>query len=68
MQKDANKQASHIRQEYERISNEIKMKYTHKMLLLRKEMDNKRKKVIDQIEKKKNDHIKWLTNLHDEKY
>ena len=41
--KDKNKQATLIRAEYERIANEISLKYKHKMLLLREEMERKRK-------------------------
>ena len=43
-----------IRKEYERISNEIQMKYKDKMKLLRKEMDEKRKIECSKIEYKKN--------------
>ena len=43
-----------IRKEYERISNEIQMKYKDKMKLLRKEMDEKRKIECSKIEAKKN--------------
>ncbi len=52
--KDKNKQATKIRAEYERIANEIQLKYKHKMLLLREEMERKRKAQIQQIESKKN--------------
>ncbi len=68
LQKDNNKEASSIRQEYERVSNEIKMKYSHKMLLLRKEMEDKRKSIILAIENKKNRAIKELTQGHEKKY
>jgi hypothetical protein len=44
--KDKNKQATKIRAEYERIANEIQLKYKHKMLLLREEMERKRKAMI----------------------
>ena len=46
-----------IRKEYERISNEIQMKYKDKMKLLRKEMDEKRKIECSKIEAKKNEAI-----------
>lgn len=38
------------------------------MDLLRKEMEDKRKKIISQIENKKNLAIKELTNKHAKKY
>lgn len=68
LDKDSNKKASAIRQEYERIANEIKMKYTHKMLLLRKEMEDKRKLTIATIEETKNRKIKALTEDHAKRY
>ena len=68
LKKTNNKKATAIRQEHERISNEIKMKYTHKMLLLRKEMEDKRKALILQIELKKNKAIKDLIEKHDQNY
>lgn len=46
--------ATKIRQEYERETAEIKLRYNHRMDLLRKEMEDKRKKIISQIENKKN--------------
>ncbi|CDW78359.1 growth-arrest-specific protein 8 [Stylonychia lemnae] len=66
--KDKNKQATKIRAEYERIANEIQLKYKHKMLLLREEMERKRKAMIQQIENKKNQAIKDLTQKHAKKY
>ena len=44
------------------------MKYKHKMLLLREEMERKRKALILQIENKKNAAIKELTGKHAKKY
>ncbi len=41
LQKDNNKQQSAIRAEYERLANEIKLKYTNMMLNLRKKMEEK---------------------------
>lgn len=38
--------ATKIRQEYERETAEIKLRYNHRMDLLRKEMEDKRKKII----------------------
>ena len=52
--KEKNKEGTRIRAEYERIVNEIQLKYKHKMLLLREEMERKRKQMIQQIENKKN--------------
>lgn len=68
LKKANNKKATSIRHEHTRITNEIKMKYTHKMLLLRKEMEDKRKAMIMQIEAKKNKAIKDLIDRHDKKY
>jgi hypothetical protein len=44
------------------------MKYTHKMMLLRREMEEKRKRIILQIETKKNKAIQDLTLSHETKY
>jgi hypothetical protein len=44
--KDFNKRATQMRAEFERISNEISLKYKHKMLLMREEMERKRKLLI----------------------
>ena len=66
--KDFNKRATQMRAEFERISNEISLKYKHKMLLMREEMERKRKLLIAQIEQKKNQAIKDLTGKHARKY
>ena len=66
--KDFNKRATQMRSEFERISNEISLKYKHKMLLMREEMEKKRKLLIAQIEQKKNQAIKDLTAKHARKY
>ena len=68
LKKANNKKATAIRHEHTRITNEIKMKYTHKMLLLRKEMEDKRKAMTLQIEAKKNKAIKDLIDRHEKKY
>lgn len=68
LRKQNNAQATAIRHEHERIANEIKMKFNHKMMNLRKEMEEKRKKIITQIEDKKNARIKELTIQHAGKY
>lgn len=68
LKKANNKKTTAIRQEHERIANEIKMKYTHKMLLLRKEMEDKRKAMILQIEAKKDKAIDDLIKRHDQNY
>lgn len=52
--KDFNKRATKMRGEYERIAGEISLKFKHKMLLLREEMERKRKSLILAIETKKN--------------
>jgi growth arrest-specific protein 8 len=44
--KDFNKRATQMRSEFERIANEISLKFKHKMLLLREEMERKRKALI----------------------
>ena len=66
--KDYNKRATQMRSEFERIANEISLKFKHKMLLLREEMERKRKALILQIETKKNQAIKDLTGKHQKKY
>ena len=63
----SNKQTE-IRKEYERISNEIQVKYKHKMARLRKEMDEKRKIECRKIEAKKNEAIAQLKTKHEKKY
>lgn len=68
LEKAKNKKATAIRQEHERIANEIKMKYTHKMLLLRKDMEDKRKALISQIEEKKKKAIEDLIKKHKNNY
>jgi hypothetical protein len=57
-----------MRSEFERIGNEISTKFKHKMLLLREEMDKRRKDEILRIEVKKNIAIKELTGKHEQKY
>ena len=57
-----------LRGEFERIGNEISTKYKHKMLLLREDMEKKRKAAILMIEAKKNQAIRDLTNKHAKKY
>ena len=57
-----------MRSEYERIGNEISTKFKHKMLLLREDMEKKRKQAIQQIEAKKNLAIRDLTSKHARKY
>ena len=44
--RDSNKRATKLRGEYERIGNEISTKFKHKMLLLREDMERKRKAAI----------------------
>lgn len=44
------------------------MSFKHKMLLLRNDMENKRKEEIRRIEAKKNHAIKELTMKHSKKY
>ena len=57
-----------MRSEFERIGNEISTKFKHKMLLLREDMEKKRKAAIQMIELKKNQAIKELTGKHEQKY
>ena len=66
--RDSNKRATKMRSEFERIGNEISTKFKHKMLLLREEMDKRRKDEILRIEVKKNIAIKELTGKHEQKY
>ena len=66
--RDKNKKQTQLRNDFERISNEIHQKYKHKMELLRKEMDDKRKLSIKMIQEKKDLAIKELTGKHAKKY
>jgi len=66
--RDSNKRATQMRSEFERIGNEISTKFKHKMLLLREDMEKKRKAAIQMIETKKNLAIKDLTAKHARKY
>jgi len=68
LSKDYNKRATQMRNEFERIANEISLKFKHKMLLLREDMEQKRKDLILQIETRKNLAIKNLTAKHQKKY
>ena len=56
------------RHEHERVANEIQLQYKHKMLLLRQEMDARRKKEIERIEDKKNKAIEDLVKMIEKKY
>jgi hypothetical protein len=51
--KEKNTAQTKLRQDFERISNEIHLKFKHKMLNLRQEMENKRKDEIKKIQEKK---------------
>jgi len=66
--KEKNKEMTRLRQDFERISNEIHLKFKNKMLNLRQEMENKRKNEIKMIQEKKDQAIKELTAKHDQKY
>ena len=66
--RDSNKRATQMRSEFERIGNEISTKFKHKMLLLREDMEKKRKAAIQMIETKKNLAIRELTAKHARKY
>lgn len=57
-----------VRKEFERISNEIQVKFKNKMTRLRKEMDEKRKIECRKIEDKKNISISDLKAKHEKKY
>ena len=57
-----------MRKEYERICNEIQLKYKNKMNLLRENMEIKRKDAISKIEAKKNLAIAKLVEKHELKY
>lgn len=56
------------RHEHERVANEIQLQFKHKMLLLRQEMDARRKKEIERIEDKKNKAIEDLVKMIEKKY
>ena len=60
MQKDYDRRLTTLRQEYERIANEISAKYQHKMKLLRTEMEDKRKHMTDDLETQKEELIKEI--------
>lgn len=66
--KEKNKQQTKLRQDYERITNEIHQKYKNKMQNLRKEMETKRNLKIKQIQQKKDAAIDELTKKHAKKY
>lgn len=66
--KEKNKQQTKLRQDFERITNEIHQKYKNKMQNLRKEMVDKRKARIKQIQDKKDKDIEELTKKHEKKY
>ncbi len=68
MTRESNKRATQLRSEYERLGNEISTKFKHKMLLLREEMEKRRKQAIQAIEAKKNAAIRDLTGKHARKY
>ena len=66
--REKNKEQTKLRQDFERISNEIHQKYKNKMGNLRAEMENKRKNKIKMIQEKKDEAINELTNKHAKKY
>ena len=66
--KEKNKEQTKLRQEFERVSNEIHQKFKNKMMNLRAEMEKKRKDQIKQIQDKKDQAIADLTAKHDKKY
>ena len=53
-----------LRHEYERDATDMKNKYFEKMNKTRFDMENKRKKLIEAIENKKNKAITDLTEMH----
>ncbi len=62
MFKDYDKRLTSLRQEYERMANEISKHYQYKMKLLRTEMEDKRKRMIDELEAQKEDLIKDIVD------
>ena len=59
---------SSVRNDHERICNEIQLKYKEKMKDLRAQMEKKRKREIQKIEVRKNAKIKECTIKHEQKY
>jgi len=57
-----------MRHTYERDATDMKNKYFEKMNKTRFDMENKRKKLIEAIENKKNKAITDLTDMHKQKY
>lgn len=57
-----------IRNEHERLCNEIQIRYKEKMVNLRTQMEKQRKKLIKKIEDRKNAKIKECTVKHEKKY
>ena len=57
-----------IRNDHERICNEIQLKYKERMANLRTQMDRKRKTLIYGIEARKNQKIKECSQKHEQKY
>ena len=62
------KQSTLLRQEYERVANDIKRKYDLKMQKLRTEMEDARAQLIKNLEEKKDQRISQLTKEHQKKY
>jgi len=63
-----NKSMTQMRNDHERLCNEIQLKYKERMVNLRTEMEKRRKKRIQMIETRKNAKIKECTLKHEKKY
>lgn len=57
-----------LRQQYERLANDIKKKYDLKMAKLRNEMEDARAALIKQLEEKKDQKIANIKKEHHKKY
>ena len=67
LKKDEDKKKMELRHEFERRAIEMKDRYTEKMNRLRTDMEERKKRIIEQIEAKMNSDIKKLTVEHQQK-
>eukprot|EP01004_Peranema_trichophorum_P003928 NODE_2885_length_1468_cov_6.882528_g2495_i0.p1 GENE.NODE_2885_length_1468_cov_6.882528_g2495_i0~~NODE_2885_length_1468_cov_6.882528_g2495_i0.p1 ORF type:complete len:455 (-),score=103.32 NODE_2885_length_1468_cov_6.882528_g2495_i0:33-1397(-) len=68
MQQDNDKELTLQMQNFERNMKEMQMKYDRRIKNLREEMEMKRKAEIDEIERRKTDHIRELMAEHDKAF
>ena len=65
---DARQKGTLLREDYERQLREMRAKYDLKFVKLRREMEDKSRKVIENLEAQKEAKIKEITSLHSLKY